>query len=427
VAFELTIAEGKGRGQRFRFDAAETTIGRDPASDLVLSDPGVSRSHARIRRQGEAYLLFDGGSSNGTELNGSALREPAPLCDGDRIGVGPVVFEFAVREAPRTDAPTRISRALAEQATRISAAPAEDARQIAPRAGLPGSGGIAWFAGLPRWKRLAAFAAAGLLLIAFVRLAAGARQGPGTRCPEVVALDDETASYVFGHGAVDVDCGDSVRFGFNAPARTRVLFRYVPGHVATPSELELRLNGQHLAWSPVAASRGEMQVLPLPDELLAPDGRNLVSFAQGQPGKEFSVSKVRVELLARTPGDLSAAREAYERGRRKLEERRVAPRNLYDAWKSFALARRYLEGLAPRPPLHHEVVQLIEDAERELHRTCGKLLFTAARFERYGRADKAQTVYREVLLHFPGDDPSGCRKKAQAQLVSAGPQDGSAG
>ena len=54
-----------------------------------------------------------------------------------------------------------------------------------------------------------------------------------------------------------------------------------------------------------------------------------------------------------------------------------------------------------------------------LERECGKLIFTAARFEKYGQDDRAQQTYREVLLHFPGEDPSGCRKKAQANIVSA--------
>src|SRR3989475_9413607 len=42
--------------------------------------------------------------------------------------------------------------------------------------------------------------------------------------------------------------------------------------------------------------------------------------------------------------DFAAARAAYERGRRKLEERRGAPRNLYDAWGAVVEARRHLEG-----------------------------------------------------------------------------------
>ncbi len=37
MAYELTIAEGKGRGQRFQFDAHDVTIGRGAENDVVLN------------------------------------------------------------------------------------------------------------------------------------------------------------------------------------------------------------------------------------------------------------------------------------------------------------------------------------------------------------------------------------------------------
>lgn len=117
--------------------------------------------------------------------------------------------------------------------------------------------------------------------------------------------------------------------------------------------------------------------------------------------------------------DLVAARRAFEIGRRKLEEKRIAPRNLYDAWKAFAEAGRQLEGVEPRPPMAVEAARLARDAERELLRQCGRLTFAAARFDRYGQTEQAQLAWREVLLHFPGDDPTGCRKRAQENLVPA--------
>ena len=39
-------------------------------------------------------------------------------------------------------------------------------------------------------------------------------------------------------------------------------------------------------------------------------------------------------------------------------------------------------------------------------------------FEKYGQDDKAQLKYREALLHFPGDEPSGCRKRAKERITS---------
>jgi pSer/pThr/pTyr-binding forkhead associated (FHA) protein len=120
-------------------------------------------------------------------------------------------------------------------------------------------------------------------------------------------------------------------------------------------------------------------------------------------------------------GDLVAARAVYERGRRKLAERRVAPRNLYDAWAAFVAAADHLRGATGAEPLRAEVQRLVSECERDLRRECQRLLFTAARFERYGQHDRAQRAWREVLLHYPGDDPAGCRHRAEESVVSSQP------
>ncbi|WP_028058624.1 FHA domain-containing protein [Candidatus Solirubrobacter pratensis] len=63
----------------------EMTIGRAPGATLVLSDPSVSRMHARIL---EGAVLEDAGSSHGTYLDGQRLTAPSPLRDGARIRLG---------------------------------------------------------------------------------------------------------------------------------------------------------------------------------------------------------------------------------------------------------------------------------------------------------------------------------------------------
>ncbi len=128
------------------------------------------------------------------------------------------------------------------------------------------------------------------------------------------------------------------------------------------------------------------------------------------------------EALFEAPADPEAARAAYERGLRKLRERRVAPRNLYDAWKAFAEARDLLEGVAARPAFYGRLLDLISDCARDLERDCRRLSFGAGRLETYGEEEKAQQAWREVLLHFPGDDPGGCREKAQERLLVAQPE-----
>jgi pSer/pThr/pTyr-binding forkhead associated (FHA) protein len=129
------------------------------------------------------------------------------------------------------------------------------------------------------------------------------------------------------------------------------------------------------------------------------------------------------EMFPDAVGELRGIREAYERGRRKLEERRIAPRNLYDAWRAFTAAAKALEGagaeaVAPGSTASVNLAALIRWTERELERECKRLLFAAARSERYAQQAQVQTAYRDVLLEFPGDDPSGCRRKAQEALVS---------
>lgn len=68
-----------------------TAIGRWEDNDVVVDDRWVSRNHARIRREGERYILEDLGSRNGTLLNGRRITDQTVLADGDRIQVAPLV------------------------------------------------------------------------------------------------------------------------------------------------------------------------------------------------------------------------------------------------------------------------------------------------------------------------------------------------
>ncbi len=68
---------------------ADMTVGRAPGSTLVLGDPSVSRTHARISPgNGEAPLIEDAGSSHGTWVDGVRVSGPMTLRDGARIKLG---------------------------------------------------------------------------------------------------------------------------------------------------------------------------------------------------------------------------------------------------------------------------------------------------------------------------------------------------
>jgi len=66
----------------------DVTIGRSDASNLVLSDQGLSRRNTTIFRDGDAVLVVDENSLNGTILNGSKVPTAQELRDGDEIRIG---------------------------------------------------------------------------------------------------------------------------------------------------------------------------------------------------------------------------------------------------------------------------------------------------------------------------------------------------
>ncbi len=55
------------------------TIGREASNDLVIENPEVSRSHARLERRADGYYLSDLDSSHGTRLNGQKISGTVAL------------------------------------------------------------------------------------------------------------------------------------------------------------------------------------------------------------------------------------------------------------------------------------------------------------------------------------------------------------
>jgi hypothetical protein len=68
--------------------AQKIVLGRDQLCDLTLRAGGVSRQHAEIEWTGEAFLLRDLDSRNGTSLAGMPLAGRVPLVNTGRFGLG---------------------------------------------------------------------------------------------------------------------------------------------------------------------------------------------------------------------------------------------------------------------------------------------------------------------------------------------------
>ena len=83
----LVVKRGPNAGSRFLLDAEVTTAGRHPESDIFLDDVTVSRRHAEFVRDGDAFVVRDVGSLNGTYLNRGRI-DAAALAGGDEVQIG---------------------------------------------------------------------------------------------------------------------------------------------------------------------------------------------------------------------------------------------------------------------------------------------------------------------------------------------------
>jgi len=75
-------------------------IGRLENCDLTLDHPEVSRRHAMVRQVGEAYIIEDLDSSNGTFVNAKRImpRQAVELSHGTVIALGPEIsFLFELK------------------------------------------------------------------------------------------------------------------------------------------------------------------------------------------------------------------------------------------------------------------------------------------------------------------------------------------
>lgn len=81
-------------GRRIVLRQGDNIIGRDPASDVCLEMPGVSRRHARIMIDADGVSLEDLGSKNGTTVGETRIGSSVALRNGDRIVFGSVVTVY---------------------------------------------------------------------------------------------------------------------------------------------------------------------------------------------------------------------------------------------------------------------------------------------------------------------------------------------
>ena len=88
------VRSGGLAGQRLSVKAPVVNIGRADYNDLVVPDPSVSTSHAKLQRREGVWVLVDLDSTNGTFVDGEQVKGEAPLAPGANVRLGEVQLVF---------------------------------------------------------------------------------------------------------------------------------------------------------------------------------------------------------------------------------------------------------------------------------------------------------------------------------------------
>lgn len=85
---------GKDRQKRFLLPGTRVVVGRQPGSDVQITDPAASRSHSAFEVRESGVFVIDLGTANGTLLNGARVAEATRLESGDVVTIGQAYITF---------------------------------------------------------------------------------------------------------------------------------------------------------------------------------------------------------------------------------------------------------------------------------------------------------------------------------------------
>ena len=128
----LLVRSGAMKGRRLAVKVPVVNIGRADFNDVVISDPSVSTSHAKLQRRDDIWMLSDLGSTNGTFVEGERLSGEVPLGPGTTVKFGEVAVLFEPLDA---NVPVRRSSGTQVSAATISRGGGEPAPADEPAAG----------------------------------------------------------------------------------------------------------------------------------------------------------------------------------------------------------------------------------------------------------------------------------------------------
>ncbi len=335
MKLRLKIIKGSGEGKTFVFSKAPVRIGRASDNDLVLNDDGVSRRQCEIVIEPAGVMLRDFESGNGTKVN-DVIATETELKGGDRIGMGPVIFEILEIEAGAEigAASTRLNFEADEKPTAKTEGrrPTKKPHEPTPMDDGDRDPGTRPSTRSPRSDLgLAARAKNGLgdkrggkrplvlkVGIATVLVACGVwfavAQSPRTdHAGEVFPIDEAMTHTSYGQGNVDVLTSDRVSFSFDS-AGGHVTIGYAVASIERDDQLEILVNGEDVGYAPQTTNGWTTGLeIVVPHRLLR-QGRNIVTFDNLDIPVRRSVLDERWAVGRITESEVATAAPAPEKG-----------------------------------------------------------------------------------------------------------------
>jgi DNA-binding winged helix-turn-helix (wHTH) protein len=110
----LIVRSDKMNDQQWTLLKDEVTIGRGEECDIVVPERQVSRQHARIYLEEDAYYIQDLDSRNGTWVNRQPLKGTRRLYDNDLIQIAMVVELVFIGSGATAPLPFEVPLSLTE-------------------------------------------------------------------------------------------------------------------------------------------------------------------------------------------------------------------------------------------------------------------------------------------------------------------------
>jgi pSer/pThr/pTyr-binding forkhead associated (FHA) protein len=130
----LLVRTGSLRGRRMPIRIPVVNVGRADFNDIVLAEPSVSTTHAKLQRREGLWVVSDLGSTNGTYVEGEPVVGETALLPGSTIRFGDVAVLFE----PHDEGPVVAPAGGTQVMDRVDAEPArppmaDEARPVEPR------------------------------------------------------------------------------------------------------------------------------------------------------------------------------------------------------------------------------------------------------------------------------------------------------